>query len=300
MATFRGLMPETMEPWVSEIFFKRLTRIPPEYTQMLKIKTSDKAFEDVFKVAGLGSFILKPEGTPISYDDPIEGARRRFTHSTYALGVRFTEEVMDDDQHGIIRQMPEDLADSAIDHQETIAWQPFRDAFVTTTFTTLDGAALCSTAHTELKTGATVSNELNPGVALSHTGLESMLTQLRQTDNDQGRPIKLTPRWLLIHTDNEWEAARILESTQEPFTTENQINTMQRSRIGLQAFPARYLTDSDDFFVVSDEHTVTWWNRKTLDTDQSTDSNTKDQLFDARYRAAVAPIDWPGVNGSSV
>ena len=300
MATFRGLLPELLEPWVSEVFFKFLTRIPLEFTQILKIKTSDKAFEDVFKVAGLGSFILKPEGTPISYDDAVQGARRRYTHSTYGLGFRVTDEMMQDAMHGIISQMPEDLADSARDHQETVAWQPFNTAFVTTTFTTLDTAALCSTAHTELKTGATVSNELNPGVALSHTGLESMLTQIRQTDNDQGRPVKLSPRWLLIHPDNEWEAARILDSTQEPNTNENQTNTMHRSKIGLTAFVARYLTDSDDWFVVSDEHKVTWWNRKTLDTDESTDTQTKDRLFDARYRASVAPIDWFGLNGSSV
>jgi hypothetical protein len=283
---------------VSFILFNEYRRIELQYTKFFKQETSTKAFEDTFKVAGLGTFVLKAEGTPISYDDPVQGPRRRVTHSTYALGFRVTEEMMDDDQHGIVSQMPKDLGDSLRDHQEQVAAQVFNTAFVATSFTTMDNVALCSDAHVELRTGATVSNELTPGVALSHAGIESMLIQINTTDNDQGRPIMLTPKNLIIHPNDFYEAQRLLESQHQPGSADNDINTL--NRLGVEICPYRYLTDTDNWFIQSSEHKLTWYNRKKPTMDSSSDSQTKDKLFDMRYRASVAAWDWFGINGSSV
>tara|TARA_R110002020_G_scaffold68553_10_gene179369 strand:- start:1480 stop:2382 length:903 start_codon:yes stop_codon:yes gene_type:complete len=300
MATTRGIAPETLEKDVTHIFFNEFTRIDAIYSMLLKVDSSTKAFEDTFKVAGLGTFQLKPEGTPISYDNIVQGPRRRVTHSTYALGFRVTEEMRDDEQHGIINRMPEDLADSARNHQEVIAHSPFNTAFVTTNFTTMDNQAICSTTHVELKTGATVANELNPGVALSTNGIESMLIQIRKTNNDQGRPIRLTPKYLVIPTDLEFTAQRLMETEQQVGNNNNDINTVKSSRIGITPLASRYLTDVDDWWIQSAEHTATWYNRKELSKDSSVDAQTKDYLFDARYRASVVVWDWFGINGSSV
>ena len=297
MATTRGLMPELLEPWVSFILFNEYRRIELQYTKVFKQETSTKAFEDSFKVAGLGTFVLKAEGTPISYDDPIQGPRRRVTHSTYALGFRVTEEMMDDDQHSIVSQMPQDLGDSLRDHQEQVAAQVFNTAFVATSFTTMDNQPLCSDTHVELRTGNVVSNELTPGVALSHAGIESMLIQINTTDNDQGRPIMLSPQRLVIHPNDYYEARRLLESQLQPGSTENDINTL--NRLGVEIMSYRYLTDVDNWFMQS-SHKLYWYNRKKPTMDSSTDAQTKDKLFDMRYRASVVAWDWFGMNGSSV
>jgi hypothetical protein len=230
----------------------------------------------------------------------VQGARNRVTHSTYALGFRVTEEMRDDDQHGIIRQMSNDLADSARDHQERLAFEPLNTAFVNTTFATPDGVALCSAAHVELKTGATASNTLVPGVALSHAGMETMLTQIELTQNDQGRPIKLTPWKLCVHPQDRYEAERLMETEKETGTSENQISTVSKSRTGLDLFVGRYFTDVDNWFILSREHKITWLNRKKLAHDANMDAQTKDQLHDARYRASVCVKDWFGTNGSQV
>jgi len=298
MATTRGLLPEVLEPWVSFILFNEYKRIDLQYTKLFKVESSDKAFEDAFKVAGLGTFVLKAEGSPITYDDPVQGPRRRITHSTYALGFRCTEEMMDDDQHGIVSQMPKDLGDSLRDHQEQVAAQIWNLAFVATSFTTMDAQALCADTHVELRTGNTVSNELTPGVALSHDGIESMLIQIHTTNNDQGRPISLTPKKLIVHPNNFYNARRLLESTQQPGSTENDINTL--NRLGVEIVSYRYLTNTAPWFIQSDEHKLIWYNRKKPKMDSSTDAQTKDKLFDLRYRASVAPWDWFGVNGSTL
>lgn len=301
MPISRGIMPETLEKDGIRLFTDEYDRVPPIYSKILKVKKSTGAFEDAFKVAMLGTFVLKPEGTPISYDQPVQGPRRRVTNATYALGVRFTEEMRDDEQYGIFEKVTRDLADSARDHKEVLAHGPFNFAFATTHYTTMDGAALCSTAHVQLKTGKSdVANELNPGVALSTNGLETMFIQIRKTDNDAGRPIRLSPKFLFIPVELEFVAARLLESTQTVGSADNDINTVSSNRLGISVVSSRYLTDVDNWFVLSNEHTVTWYDRKELMRDSYTDPHTKDYMQDARYRCSVAAWEWYGVNGSEV
>ena len=162
---FTGTAPELLEPWVTKIFFDRLNMIETIYTQIFNMVPSTKAFEDTFEVSTLGTFVLKPEGTPVSYDDPVQSGRKRVVNETFALGFRVTMEMMEDDQHRIISQMPNDLGDSARDHKENLAHALLNDAFTaaaTATFTGIpegDGVPrnLCNTGHIRLKDGGTSS-----------------------------------------------------------------------------------------------------------------------------------------------
>lgn len=305
MATFTSTAPELLEPWVTEIFFNRYNMIEELFSQVFNVKSSTRAFEDTFAVSTLGTFQLKPEGTAISYDDPVQSGRKRIVHSTYALGFRVTMEMMDDDQHNIISRMPSDLGDSARNHKENLAWGLFNDAFDGNTYTGIpegDGTArsLCNTGHIRLKDGGTSSNSLNPGVAFSVSGLESALTNFRLTQNDSGRYIQLRPSTVVTHTNEEFNVAQVMDSQQEPFTADNQINAVSSSRTGLSHLMSPYLTDTDAWWVVAskDQHSLCWYNRMEMTFDRSKDSETKDAKFDAMYRASVTFDDWRGVVGS--
>ena len=305
MATFTSTMPELLEPWVTEIFFNQYNRLPTIFDKIFTVASSTKAFEDTFQVAGVGTFLLKPEGTPISYDDPVQSARKRVVHSTYALGFRVTMEMMADDQHGIIKQMPADLGDSARDHKERLAHGLLNDAFAGATYTGLPdgggtGLALCTTAHILLKTGATVSNSLSPAVALSVAGLESAITNYRLTLNETGRRINIQPKLVLTHPNEEFNAAQILDSTQEPFTADNQINAVSSSRMGISHMQSPYLTDTDAWFLMAakSDHSLKWYNRMPVTFERGKDSQTKDAMFDSVYRASVTFDNWRGVVGS--
>lgn len=305
MAT-SGTAPDLLEPWVTAIFFKRFGMIDPLYPQAFNTVPSTKAFEDTFAVSPLGTFVLKPEGTPISYDDPVQSGRKRVVHSTYALGFRITMEMMEDDQHGIMKRMPEDLADSARNHKENLAWSLFNTAFVATSFTGIpegDGQAraMCATNHIRLKDGGTSSNRLNPDVAFSVSGLQSAITNFDLTQDDSGRYINLTPKTVIHHPNDRFTVAQVLDSTQEPFTSDNQINAVSASRMGLSSLSVPYLTDTDNWWLSAgnDQHSRKWYNRKDLDMGRDKDSQTRDALFDALYRASVTFEDWRGIVGSA-
>jgi phage major head subunit gpT-like protein len=220
--------------------------------------------------------------------------------STFALGYRVTMEAQRDAQYNVIEQMPSDLGDAGRHHQETLAWGLLNDGFAAATYTGLDGLALYSASHTSLKGAGLRSNRITPGVQLSVSLLEDMFTNLRTTQSDAGRQTPLTPAFLIIHPNEAHEAARLLESEFEPNTSENQINVMRSSRTGIMPVDTPYLTDVDAVHLWSakGKHSVSFHMRSDFEFSNSTDTQTKDRLYDAMYRAQVAFFAWEGTVGS--
>ena len=193
MATFRGLLPETLEPFVSKIFFQEFNQAKLLYPEIFNNKPTGLAFVDEFSVAGLGRFAQKPEGTPAAFSDPVQGDRRRTIVLTFALGFRVTMEMQEDEQHGIIAKMPADLAMAARDSMDRLAWGLINVAFTAADDTAPtglpegDGArrSLFDAGHVPLRNpAATQSNRLAPGVALSTAGMETALTTFRTQQSE--------------------------------------------------------------------------------------------------------------------
>src|SRR3990167_8894847 len=77
-----------------------------EWRQVVSsIKTSNRAYEESAYYAGLGNLSRKPEGEPIVYDELVQGPTKRGNHTVYALGVRMTEELIEDSLYDDIGEM---------------------------------------------------------------------------------------------------------------------------------------------------------------------------------------------------
>lgn len=305
MGTFTFNHPELLERDTKDIFFKNFDMIPLLYTSLFNVKTSTKAYEDGMRVAGMGTFHTKAEGTPIGFDDPVSASVVRTVHTVYGLGFRVTMEMTDDDQHGIISQMPADLGDSARDHQERLAWSLVNDAFAGSTYTGLtDGStavSLCNATHTNLKTGTTQSNVLTPPVALSVTGLESLMTTASTTQSEEDRYISLNQSKLVYHPNLQHTAHVLLNTEFRAGTSDNDRSTVVTSRSGitpLERTGVPYLTSTTAWFI-SGKNDLTWNNRKSLTFDRAKDSDSFDQKFMAHYRASVMHREWRGFWGSN-
>jgi hypothetical protein len=306
MALSSAAASELLNAAVANVHFKEYSMIPMIHPQVVNVETSERAYEEAFRVSGIGSFVLKPEGTPVSYDEPLVGDRMRTLNATYALGIRLPMELIEDDQFGIVMRMPQDLGESARDHQERLAFAPFNDAFTGTTFTGMpegDGTrrSLCNTGHVPMKAGGTRSNRLAPGVALSTTAIRDMVTIMELTTNEEGRQIRLEPAVVLVHPNNRWTAEVIFETTQEPGTTNNDINPSTQSRLGVRTVRSPYLTDTDGFFLLSAKrrHSVMMVRRKGVTLDRGNDMDTFDRKFTGHYRAHAKFESDFGVVGSA-
>ena len=283
MGTFTFNHPELLERDEKDIFFKNFGMIDLMYPMLFKIKPSTKAYEDGMRVAGLGTFHTKPEGTPVGFDDPVSAAKVRTVHTTYSLGFRVTMEMAEDDQEDIISQMPADLGDSARDHQERLAWSLVNDAFAGNTYTGLiDGAAavsLCNSTHTALKTGTTQSNILSPAVVLSVTGLESLMNTAAITTSQEDRFINAVPTKLIYHPTLQHTAHVLLQTEFKPGTADNDRSTVVTSQSGIAPLikgGIPYLSSTSAWFLANDSADLTWNDRKGLTFSQASDSDSFD------------------------
>jgi len=301
MATLTPQFFRLLEAEEKDVFFKEYKNTERLYTQLFATKPSKKAYEDRMQVAGLGTFVTKPEGTPIAFDDPVQGAQARTVHQTFALGWRATMEMMQDDQFSIMGQMSADLGDSARDHQERLAWGLMNDAFTGTTYTGLEGDTLCEATHAQLRSGTgSVSNILSPAVALSATGIEDIMTLADTTTSLEGRFIQLQPNILVIHPNLQHTAYELLQTEYKVDSSDNNRSTVQSSRSGLRPLESPYLSSQTNWFMMTGpgKNTLQWNNRMSVTFSRAQDAETKDQKFYACYRSSVQWSRWRGIFGS--
>jgi len=302
MATFTSNFPELLETRDKMIFFKQFTQIPVLYPTLFEVRRSTKAFEDRIRVAGLGRFQLKPEGSPVAFDDPVQGVRRRVAHQTYAEGFRATHEALEDDQWNILDKMPADLGDAARDYRERLAWDLRNDAFAGATYTGLDGLSLLNAAHTNLRPEATaVSNVLAPAVALSVTGLESIMTLKRTTDSEEGRFVSLGQAYVVVAPALEHALYVLLETEFRPGTADNDLSTVRSTRSGLQPLVSPYVTSATNWTVHDrpGRNSLVWNEREDVNFSRARDADTFDMKFYGTFRCSVMFSEWRGNWGSN-
>src|SRR6266403_5685764 len=108
MTMMRGQFSQLMAPGLHGEFVHWVDTLQreEEFSHILHVEPSDKPFEDEVEFSGLPPMPLKPEAEATSYQDAVQGGTKRYINFTYALGVRSSFELYEDDQYGIIMQVP--------------------------------------------------------------------------------------------------------------------------------------------------------------------------------------------------
>jgi phage major head subunit gpT-like protein len=284
-----------------------------EFSHILHVEPSDKSFEDEVEFAGLPPMPEKPEGESTIYQDAIQGGTKRYINFTYALGVRSSFELYEDDQYGIIMQVPKAIARSAHFTKEQNAWNLFNLGF--TTQITADGVSLFNNQHPLL--GGTAATTIGPGLSniisaagtypnrpatdvdLSFTAIQLMVNQFERLVDSQGLPISIKPRYLIIPPELKWIAREILGSPHKPYTADNEINALIKE--DLQYFISHYLVSQSAWYAVTEKegHWLKFLVRKELDEDFSDDFDTFSIKQLSRMRFSYGATSWMGTWGSN-
>ncbi len=216
------------------------------------VKPSNRAYEEDAYLAGLGPVTHKAEGEGIEYDEPVQGPTKRWEHKTYGLGVRITEEMIEDSLYpdvGEMEMLMKELGSSARETVNLLTFDIYNNGTGTTTHTAGDGLAIFSNTHTALR-GGTWSNLLTPAADLSATSLQTAIQNFETTRDDTGKYQLIRPRYLLVHPANEWKARELLQSTYDPESPNNAVNTIRSRNLELIVTP--YYTDTDAFTLIAD------------------------------------------------
>lgn len=296
MVMVRGAFSHLIAPGIRKVVFESYKERPTEATRWINMNTSQRAYEEDFPIAGFGTLVLKPEGSPITYQDAMQGMLKRYIWSTFGLGFRVTEEMMEDDLYGVMgAKMARALGRSARVNFEVVAHSVLNNAFDNTVNGFYPGEALIQTNHTTLR-GVVISNASTTATNLSLPALQAAIEHFHTLVDESGLPAMFVPKWLVHGPADHWIANQILKSERLPGGNQNDIN--QLAREGLQPLLSHYLTNPRAWYVLADNHDLNYFDRRPPKLVNTDDFETGDAKFKLTRRNGAGFGDWRGVYGS--
>lgn len=243
-----GNVPKLLWPGLNAVWGRDYIEHPKEYTDLFDIDSSDMNYEEDVEMTGFGLVPEKAQGTAITYDSESQQTVTRYTHVSYGMGFIITREEIDDnlyEKRGVTRAQA--LAFSFRQTKENVAANVYNRA-QTSGYTGGDGIVLSSTSHPTL--AGNQSNRLTTAADLSEAALEDLCIQIMNATNSRGLRIALQPQSLIVPPALSFEAARILKSTLQSGTANNDINALRVMGMFPQGVKVNhYLTDTDAFFI---------------------------------------------------
>lgn len=255
-------------------------------------KTSKRAYEESAYYGALGIIPTKEEGKGIAYDDPVQGPTKRWNHKTYGLGVRITEEIIEDSLYPDIptemKEFTEELGSSARETLEILGHDIINNGTVSTNHTDGLGNAIFSTGKARLR-GGTWDNLLSPASDLSATSLQVALDTFENTRDDSGKIQIIKAKKIFVNPSNAWKAKELLNSAYDPESANNSINALKERNLQLVVSP--YLTDTDAFTLWAEPPSsnggVIAFMRRKVTFAQDGDFETGDAKFKCTFRFSI-------------
>lgn len=299
MPAVTGAFSHLLAPGIRKVFFMHLKDRKMEHEEIFTTLTSERNYEEHLEVASLGTMPVKSEGANVIFQDFIQGDLKRFTHVTYALGFRATEEMMEDDLYGVMSRNAKALKRSAVNAKEVTAFNVFNNSFTTESGFPKNGAteALVGTTHTLLG-GGTASNRPATDVDISFAALEAAILHYNTLNDERNLPVDIMPSILLHHPEDLFLVEELLRSEYRPHTSNNEVNALKGR---LRPMWSRYLTDTNAWWVVGEksEEGFVLFNRRPLRLQNGDDFDSGDAKFKASQRFSVGCSEWRYVYGSS-
>lgn len=298
MAITTGSHPKALWPGVKAFFGKTYAEKPLIADMVFDASTSDKAYEEYVEETGFGLAPVKPEGGSVSYDTDAQGYIARLMNVTYALGAKVTMEAIDDNQYeDVAKKKAKKLARSMRQTKENVHANILNRGF-NSAFVGGDGKELLATDHPTLD--GTQANEPAVAADLSEASLEDMLILIRGMKDSRGLRIQAKGIKLIIPPQLEFVATRILSSTNQSGTANNDINAVRAMGMlpgGTVTWD--YLTDADAWFIKTDvDDGLIKQQRKAMAFTQDNDFDTSNACMKAMERYAAGWADWRGIVGS--
>ena len=263
-----------------------------DWKTICSVRPSKRAYEEAAYAAGLGLFAHKPEGEPITYDDLLQGPTKRWVHKTYSLGVKITEELIEDSLYPDIptemRALTTELGVSADETLAILAWDMLNNGTATTNHTGADGLALFSGVHTFID-GSTWSNLLSPAADLSATALQTAIDNFETLKDESGRYLNIKARKIIVNPSNAWKAKELLNSAYDPESANNSVNTIKERNLQLVVSP--YYTDTDAFTLMAEPANemsgIIAFMRRKITFASDGDFETGDSRFKGTFRFSI-------------
>jgi|TARA_R110002012_G_scaffold18565_6_gene68077 hypothetical protein len=298
MAISRAQLVKELEPGLNALFGLEYRNYADEAAEIFDTESSDRAFEEEVMLSGFGNAAVKPEGQGVSFDDAQETFTARYTNETIALAFAITEEAIEDNLYDrLASRYTKALARSMANTKQIKGAAVLNNGF-NATYAGGDGVALFSTAHPTLS--GTFSNTLATAADLNETSLEQSLIDIAAFTDERGLKIAARGTKLVIPSNLQFTADRLLNTQGRVGTADNDINAIKNMGMIPQGYTVNhYLTDTDAFFIKTDvPNGLKHFMRTPIKTTMEGDFDTGNVRYKARERYVFGFSDPRGVFGS--
>ena len=295
-------------PGLNALFGEEYNNYENEHEQIYVSENSERSFEEELKLSGFGAAPVKDEGAAVSYDVAQESFVARYSHETIAMGFSITEEAMEDNLYvSLSARYTKALARAMAYTKQVKAAFPLNNGF-SNSFQSGDGVNLFTASGDgvtggdghPLVNGGKNSNRPVTGADLNETSLEDAVIQIGKWTDERGLKIAARPRKLIVPSDLQFVATRLLESEFRPSSADNDINAIRNNGVIPEGYSVNhYLTDTNAFFLITDvpdgmKHFV----RSPMVTSMDGDFDTGNVRYKARERYSFGVSDPLGIFGS--
>jgi len=299
MAISRQQLAKELEPGLNALFGLEYKNYENQHTEIFDIENSDRAFEEEVMLSGFANAAVKSEGAAVTFDTANESFTSRYTHETIALAFAITEEAIEDNLYDrIATRYTKALARSMAQTKQIKAANVLNNGF-SSSFPGGDGKELFATDHPTVSAGD-LKNELSTSADLSETSLEQAMIDIAAFKDERGFKIAARGLKLIIPSELQFTAERILKSPARVGTSDNDLNALSSKGMLPQGYVVNnYLTDTDAFFIKTDvPNGMKMFNRAALKTAMEGDFDTGNVRYKARERYSFGFSDWRGMFGS--
>ena len=300
MAISRQQLVKELEPGLNALFGLEYKRYDQEHKEIYVTESSDRAFEEEVMLSGFANAYVKPEGSAVAYDNAQETFTARYTNETVALAFALTEEAMEDNLYDrLASRYTKALARSMASTKNTKGANILNNGFTGTGNPTYgDGQVLLIASHPTLS--GNQSNILSTASDLNETSLEQCMIDIANTKDERGLKVAAKAKRLVIPTNLQFVAERLMKSVGRGGTADNDINALKHmGMIPEGYFVNHYLNDTDAFFLITDvPNGMKHFDRAPLKTSMEGDFDTGNVRYKARERYVFGASDWRGIFGT--
>ena len=299
MAISRQQLAKELEPGLNALFGLEYANYENQHTEIFDIENSDRAFEEEVMLSGFAQAQVKQEGSAVAFDNANESFTSRYTHETVALAFAITEEAVEDNLYdSIARRYTKALARSMANTKQIKAANVLNNGF-NSSFPGGDSKELFATDHPTVGAGD-LANELATSADLSETSLEQAMIDIAAFKDERGLKIAARGLKLIIPSELQFTAERILKSPARVGTADNDLNALSSKGMIPQGYVVNnFLTDTDAFFIKTDvPNGMKMFNRAAIKTAMEGDFDTGNMRYKARERYSFGFSDWRGMFGS--
>lgn len=302
-AISRAQLLRELLPGLNAIFGMAYNEYPMEFSEVYSEYSSERSFEQDQKVTGFQTAPVKQEGAATLFDTAQEGYTATYIMETISMGFALTQEAFEDNLYdSLSSRYSRELGRAMRNTKEIKAAIPLNTGFTALAsggYGVGDGVPLYSTAHPQVA-GPTISNRPTVAVDLNETSLEAATIQIAKWTDDRGKLIQARVRKMLVPVDLQYVATRILETSLQTGTANNDINAIRATAAVPEGFAVNhYLTDPDAWFLMTDvPEGFKYFNRVPVSEDSDGDFETGNIRYRQRERYAFGVSDYLATWGS--